>query len=121
MTNVAPLRVLSETLVDQFVKLAIEQGEAIENNDSRRANWLFDKAAVIENELTARGDQRMLLPLLEHTDAWVRLFSAKQMCVEVPARARQVLEDLKVSKTPLASFYAARALRHLDDGIWAPK
>jgi hypothetical protein len=63
MTNVAPLRVLSETLVDQFVKLAIEQGEAIENNDSRRANWLFDKAAVIENELTARGDQRMLLPL----------------------------------------------------------
>jgi hypothetical protein len=32
MTNVAPLRVLSETLVDQFVKLAIEQGEAIENN-----------------------------------------------------------------------------------------
>jgi hypothetical protein len=121
MTNVVPIRALSETLVDQFIALAIEHGIMIANDDTRRANRLFDKMALIEKELTARGDRRMLLPLFEHADPWVRLISATKVFAEAPTAARQVLEDLKVSKTPLACFYAASTLRHLDEGIWVPK
>ncbi|MDB5650496.1 MAG: hypothetical protein JWL62_2016, partial [Hyphomicrobiales bacterium] len=60
----------SQALVDQFVTFAIEQGVVAANDDTRRANWLFDQLAVIGNELTARGDRGMLLRLLQHPDAW---------------------------------------------------
>jgi hypothetical protein len=111
----------SQTLVDQFVAFAVEQGTVIANDDTRRGNWLFDKLAAIERILVARGDKRMLLPLLQHPDPWVRLIVARKVFAEVPEIARQVLEELKASKVMPASLQAASSLGFLDDGIWVPK
>ncbi|MDB5593603.1 MAG: hypothetical protein JWM36_564 [Hyphomicrobiales bacterium] len=121
MTNVVPIRALSQALVDQFVTFAIEQGAMVANNDTRRANWLFDQLAIIENELTARGDKGMLLGLLQHPDAWVRLVAAQKMVGEAPEMSRKVLEDLEASKTAPACFEAGMALMYLDKGIWVSK
>ncbi|MDB5593602.1 MAG: hypothetical protein JWM36_563 [Hyphomicrobiales bacterium] len=121
MTNVVPIRARSQALVDQFVAFAIEQGVMVSNTDTRRANWLFDQLAIIENELASRGDKGMLLSLLQHPDAWVRLIAAKKVFAMAPETARKVLEDLEASKIQLACFYAGMALINLDRGIWVPK
>jgi hypothetical protein len=121
MTNVVSLRTLSQTLVDQFVTLAVEQGIAVAEYDSCEANRLFDQLAVIENKLVARGDKGMLAPLLQHADPWVRLVAAEKMIAEAPQLARQVLEELKASKIMPASFDAAMSVGFLEDGIWVPK
>ncbi|MDB5649767.1 MAG: hypothetical protein JWL62_1287 [Hyphomicrobiales bacterium] len=121
MTNVLPMRALSQALVDQFVAFATEQGAMIANDDTRRANWLFDQLAIIENELRVRGDKGMLLMLLQHPDPWVRLIAAKKVFVLAPDLARKALEDLEASKTAPACFHAGMSLMYLDKGIWVPK
>ncbi|MDB5593604.1 MAG: hypothetical protein JWM36_565 [Hyphomicrobiales bacterium] len=118
--NIATQR-SSQALVDQFVTFATEQGAMVANNDTRRANWLFDQLAIIENELAARGDKGMLLRLLQHPDDWVRLIAAKKVFALAPEMSRKVLEDLEASKTAPACFDAGMALMYLDKGIWVPK
>jgi hypothetical protein len=81
----------SQTLVDQFATIAVKQGIAVANDDSGEANRLFDKLVAIGNELKSRGERRLFLPLLDHTDPWVRLSAVKEIFAEAPEIARQVL------------------------------
>jgi Domain of unknown function (DUF2019) len=67
-----------EELVDRFISIALGQSSAINNDDNSKYNRLFDEMVLLQVELKQReGDRRrLLLPLLQHANAQVRLKAA---------------------------------------------
>lgn len=67
-----------ERLVERFTAIALAQDEAISYDENSKYNMLFREMQLVKEELKQRdGDQRrLLLPLLMHANAQVRLKSA---------------------------------------------
>jgi HEAT repeat protein len=64
--------------------------------------------------------RRMLVPLLDHRNAQVRINAAKALLAVVPERARATLEALASNAPSIQRLDARMCLNHLDKGIFKP-
>lgn len=118
-----PLQRLSiQELVDQFVVLALDQNEAILDDDIAKSSRLFWKIEAIEAELKDRpGDQRIaLLRLYAHPNLQVRLKAAKATLKVAPDAAREELRLIERSGEQPQAMDAGMCLWTLDEGINKP-
>jgi hypothetical protein len=96
----------NEELVAAFADLSRQQGAALETEDMRQHNRLFDKLRAIRDELRSRGAeaQKLLIPLLEqgqqpslsYAAAQLRFNAAVGLKVVAPELAHATLESLSI-------------------------
>jgi cytochrome c oxidase assembly protein Cox11 len=113
----------TETLVQLFAELAVEQDRALLLRTISTVNKIYDKLEAIESELKSRpGDQRSaLLPLFNHKNMQVRVKSAMATLAVAPAAARAQLEAIRASGWQPQALEAGMSLGFLDDGVYKPK
>jgi hypothetical protein len=95
----------NDELVRLFEKAARDQGKAVLYLDARKATAAYHRRAAAFDQLSLGGPeaQLLLVPLLDHADPAVRLYTAKRLLRGVaPAQARTTLEEL--TKHPQISF-----------------
>ena len=112
-----------EELVDRFVSFALDQDEAILDDDIAKVNRLFAKIEAVETELKVRpGDQRTaLLRLYGHPNMQVRLKAAKATLAVEPEAARNLLRSIERSGEQPQAMDAGMCLWNLDEGIFKPE
>jgi hypothetical protein len=112
-----------ETLVKQFLSVALAQYDAIYVLDNEKYSRLYAQMQKIRDELKHReGDQRRaLLPLLAHSNVQVKLMAANTLLAVDPHSARKALEDVRESGVPPQCADASGMIRALDDGSFIPK
>lgn len=122
MKQIEIAKMTVDQLVDRFFSAALEQDQALLDDDIPKVNRLFDKLEDVEGELKARtGDQRTaLLQLFSHPNAHVRLKAAKATLAVAPKRARRMLQDISDSKEYPQAGEAGMSLRNLDRGVFIP-
>jgi|APFEC2959095136_1045048.scaffolds.fasta_scaffold07874_1 hypothetical protein len=113
----------TETLVQLFAELAVEQDRALLLRTISTVNKIYDKLEAIESELKSRpGDQRSaLLPLFNHKNMQVRVKAAMATLAVAPAAARAQLEAIRASGWQPQALEAGMSLGFLDDGVYKPK
>ncbi len=113
----------TETLVQLFAELAVEQDRALLLRTISTVNKIYDKLEAIESELESRpGDQRSaLLPLFNHKNMQVRVKAAMATLAVAPAAARAQLEAIRASGWQPQALEAGMSLGFLDDGVYKPK
>ena len=101
------------SLIEHYEKAAVRHGEATLSGANDEANQAHDDIAAIYRELRRRGPmaQRGLLPLLERSDAGVRLWAASHALEFCPEAGETVLEAVKRSVGGLVGFSAAMTLQ----------
>jgi hypothetical protein len=111
-----------EELVKQFADHALQQDEALLDDEISKVNRLFWKLREIERELkTRQGDQRSaLLSLYQHPNAQVRVKAMTATLAVAPIQARSALQALANSKEYPAALEAGTTIRGLDRGIFKP-
>jgi recombinational DNA repair ATPase RecF len=109
-------------LVSQFTTLALAQDKAELMNDNAKFRRLFWQMDAVEKELKARtGDQRSaLLPLLNHSNAQVRLRSAIATLAIASELARRTLELISDRQEYPQAIDARGMIRALRDGSFRP-
>jgi hypothetical protein len=109
-------------LVSQFTTLALAQDKAELMNDNAKFRRLFCQMDAVEKELKARtGDQRSaLLPLLNHSNAQVRLRSAIATLAIASEPARRTLELISDRQEYPQAIDARGMIRALRDGSFRP-
>ena len=113
----------TETLVQLFAELAVEQDRALLLRAISTVNKIYDKLEAIESELKSRpGDQRSaLLPLYGHKNMQVRVKAAKATLAIAPEAARAQLEAIRASGWQPQALEAGMSLGFLDEGVYKPK
>ena len=111
-----------EQLIDRFLAVALDQDQAIFDDDNAKYRRLFDEMEVIRAELKSRaGDQRRaLLPQLKHSNAQVRLKAAITLLAVAPEAARQALQVIHERKEYPQAADAFGMIRALDRGTYIP-
>ena len=106
-------------LVDRFVEISIEQGEALESLETARFGRLFKKLASVVRELRSRsGDQRhLLLQLYEHPDPQVKLNVAGWAYALDPQAAVAAFQAVKESRQYPWAGHAGMSLSMLEMGL----
>jgi hypothetical protein len=109
-------------LVSQFTTLALAQDKAELMDDNAKFRRLFWQMDAVEKELKARtGDQRSaLLPLLNHSNAQVRLRSAIATLAIASEPARRTLELISDRQEYPQAIDARGMIRALRDGSFRP-
>ena len=115
--------IATEELVDQFVRIALDQDRAMRYNDNATFKRLFHQMDAIKEELKGRpGDQRRtLIPLHEHRNAQVRLKSAIATLALVPKDARRVLQVISDRQEYPQAADARGMMMALDEGTYIPR
>lgn len=117
------LRELSvDELVERFARNAIEQDNAMFNDDNKKFNRLYSELDLIELELEQRdGDaRRKLVPQLEHQNRQVRLRAAIALLALEPEAARATLQSLSGADVYPQAADARGMLSALDEGRYVP-
>jgi len=109
--------------VDRFAVVCGEQNRALFEDDIAKFNRLYDKIALIRDELKARpGDQRSaLLGLFSHPDIQVRLQAARATLAIAPSESRRLIEEIAASHLFPQAGDAGMTLANLDRGVFLPK
>lgn len=83
-------------LVERFVAIALDQDQALFNDEIATFNKLYSQMDAARNELKSRpGDQRSaLLPLYTHPNVQVRLKAALSTMEVAPEAAREVFRRI---------------------------
>jgi hypothetical protein len=112
-----------DQLVDRFAALALEQDQAMLEENIKRVNQLFDALEDVEGALKQReGDQRRaLLRLYSHKNPQVRVKAVKATLAVEPTTARRMLQAIADSREYPQSAEAASSIRYLNKGIYKPK
>jgi uncharacterized protein DUF2019 len=112
----------NDQLVATYIELSQQEDDALLRNDGARATRLAYRRKEVDGVLRARGIQarRMLLPLLTHPNAQVRLNAAKHLLAVAPAEARATLEDLAAHGPGDQRGSAGMCLDLMDDGTFKP-
>lgn len=118
-------RDISEVNVDdlliEFVRLCIEQGEALESlKEGSSVQTLGKRIFEIATELRKRSNTQQigLMRLLKHPNSWVR-FHAAEGCIDLaPVDARRELQRLADSGDYPVACHAGMFLS-LYDGGWS--
>jgi len=111
-----------EELVMRFEAIALEQDDAISNDENGKYNRLFREMDTLKQELKRRdGDQRRaLLPLLKHRNMQVRLKAAIATLAVDAAAARQSLQQISDSNIYPEAADARGMMTAIDDGTYVP-
>jgi Domain of unknown function (DUF2019) len=111
-----------EQLVAKFKSIALAQDEAINDDQNTKYNQLFDEMELVRSELKQRnGDQRhLLLPLLLHPNAQVRLKSAVTLLAVDRAAAFSALQTISDNNEYPQAGNARFMLDALADGSYLP-
>ncbi len=122
MKPIKPDQMTVDQLVERFIKLALEQDDALLGDDIAKVNHLFDQLEIIEAELKRRpGDQRRaLLRLYDHSNPQVRVKAIKATLAVTPKMARDALQMLASSGEYPQAGEAGMSIRALDRGIYKP-
>jgi 5-bromo-4-chloroindolyl phosphate hydrolysis protein len=112
----------TQQLVERFLQIALQQYDALQKGKTADHNRLYDIMEDVKSELKQRpGDQRnALLPLLDHTNAQVRLKAAYTLLAISPIRAKKALETVRDSRIAPQSVNAGFMLEALADGSYVP-
>jgi hypothetical protein len=112
----------ADQLVDRFTSVALNQDEALLDNDTARFNRLYGEMDDIKSELKSRaGDQRRaLLVLYDHPNAQVRLKAAIATLALEPERARAALVHVREYDDGSQALDAGMTLLSLDRGEFKP-
>jgi len=111
-----------EQLVEAFTTMALEQDEAILEDENTKYNRLYDRMEALKQEMKGRaGDQRRaLLPLLGHKNAQVRLKAAiATLAIDLDA-ARNALHEISNRNEYPQAADARRMMRSVDEGRYVP-
>jgi hypothetical protein len=116
-------RETTDALIEEYIRISIEQGDAIIYLEDDTYNRLFKIRMQIERELQRRpGDDRhRLLPLYDHPNIQVRLNAASATRVLAPAEARKTIEAIAALPYSPITADAGMALVAWDKGIWKPE
>lgn len=112
-----------DKLVERLLEVLIRQDHALDSDDNRKYNRLFDDMIVIERELEQRpGDQRRaLLPHLRHPNTQVRFMVATALWKLEPEAARAALQRIVDENDYPQAADARGKLMGLDDGRYVPE
>ncbi|HKX11032.1 MAG TPA: DUF2019 domain-containing protein [Stellaceae bacterium] len=122
MSDVQIETLLTEQLIERYVKVSLEQFDATQIDDDETYNELFDEISAISKVLRDRGGDahRALLPLLDHENAQVRFNAAHDLLTIEPQRARAALEWVARWGPGPQRGSAGMSLRSLDSGQYKP-
>jgi len=103
-------------LVQRFVTIALDQDQALFNDEIATFNKLYGQMDAVRNELKSRpGDQRSaLLPLYTHPNIQVRLKAALSTMEIAPEAARKVFRKIADSRRYPQAADALAAIWRLD-------
>jgi methanogenic corrinoid protein MtbC1 len=112
----------TSNLIELFVKIAVEQDNALLVGQTAKFNRLYDRMKEVSDELKARpGDQRRaLMTLYEYPNMQVRLKAAIHTLAVAPVEARQAVEAIANSKWFPQAGDAGMSLHGLDSGTFKP-
>jgi hypothetical protein len=98
---------------DRFISEATEHGRCTESGDYKRGNAAFDRMLAAYADLRKRPDQgeSVLVELLSHPSAWVRLAAATRLLPLRVDLASSVLEKLASGPQSQVEFDAMMVLR----------
>ena len=111
-----------QKIVEAYVDAAIENGEAGNNNDHKRANRCYKKMNDCYQKLKNEGADNLVLnlaPLLRHTDDNVVLWSAMHLLPYKAAEAEEALNKICQGQGLLA-FDAEMTLKEWRAGRLKP-
>ena len=77
-----------------YLQWALEYSEASSEFDPKRSNIAFDQLTIIFWALDSQNQTHELLPLLSHSDPWVRLSAACHTLHVAEEQALEVLEGI---------------------------
>lgn len=111
-----------EELVERFTTMALDQDEALLMDELAKYNRIYDQMDALKKELKVReGDKRrVLLPLLDHRNAQVRLKAAIATLAIEPEAAREALQKIVDQKEFPQAGSAGSMLDALDEGRYVP-
>jgi hypothetical protein len=111
-----------EELVERFARNAVEQDNAMLDDDNKKFNRLYSELDLIERALKLRdGDARQkLVPLLKHGNGQVRLRAAIALLALEPEAARATLQSLSDANVYPQAADARGMIRALDEGSYVP-
>lgn len=103
-------------LVGRFVAIALDQDQALSNDEIATFNKLYSQMDTVRNELKSRpGDQRSaLLPLYTHPNVQVRLKAALSTMEVAPEAAREVFQKIADTRRYPQAADALAAIWRLD-------
>lgn len=92
-----------DRIINQYIKAAIEYGEAAEEGVAERVNKNADIIWDLRKEIKNNREigLQILEPLLEHENEYVRLKAAYDLLPVQTKKAEKVLEDLAKGKNYL--------------------
>jgi hypothetical protein len=122
MKRVSTKDMTVEQLVERFTTMALDQDEALLMDELARYNRIYDQMDALKKELKVReGDKRrVLLPLLDHGNAQVRLKAAIATLTIEPEAAREALQKIVDQKEFPQAGSAGSMLDALDEGRYVP-
>ncbi len=112
----------NEDLVERFTTMALQQDEALLMDEIGKYNRIYDQMDAVKQELKVRaGDQRrLLLPLLEHPNAQVRLKAAITTLAIEPQTARNALKKIVDQKEFPQAANASSMISAVNEGRYVP-
>ena len=99
-----------------YAEAAALHGRATIDGDSKTANAAHDRLAAVYRELRDQGRRQLLLPLLTHRDASVRVWAAAHALEFDPASGERVLKDVASTDQTSLGFSAEQTLRVWHEG-----
>lgn len=107
---------MDNKLIEEYVEAAINYGESIEKGNSKEANKNATKMHEIRNKIKqVENYHNWFIPLLNHENDYVKLYSAYLLLQVVPEKAEIVLVELS-KKRKLLGFEAKMTLKEWRKG-----
>jgi hypothetical protein len=112
----------NDELLGRFVELGVRRHDAALELDTETCNKLVDKTGEIFSVLKSRGEEthRLLLPLMHHENAGVRLAAASYCFSIEPIAARAALQSFNGEDERHESAMGMTLLFLHDKGQWTP-
>jgi Domain of unknown function (DUF2019) len=121
--NQHSISIFSESdLVQSFISIAIQQDDALKDDNTALYNKLFKDMELVKTELKQRSSDKrsLLLPLLLHSNAQVRLKSAIATLAVDRTSALKALQRISDQSEYPQAAYARDMLGALAEGRYVP-
>jgi hypothetical protein len=83
-----------DELVEAYVRVAVENGTALDRGDYLAANQHYDRGTALSRELLNRNLESRLRALLNHPEPWVEFWAAGDLLALLPNEATATLHRL---------------------------
>lgn len=108
-----------EELINEYIKVSVDRGEAIKKGNSKVANKCFDKINKIILQLKSRNSLVELMPLLEYSNNYVRLDTACILISIYSEECKKTLQQL-IDVGGMVGFTAKMTIQEWEKGNIRP-